>query len=194
MINYIKQAQAESNAWNIADEFKGMALEDIQTIQRSRTLPYAVCALNVCGDLNIGTMLRSSVIMGAERFFIIGRRQYDRRSTVGAQNYIDLVRVDGMIDEQTVDSCTVLRTLQEYNYTPVFVEQGGRDIRDYNFKKYDDSKPCFVFGNEGSGIPTDLLLHGDTISVRQVGVMRSLNVSSTCAIVLDRVVEKIGGR
>jgi tRNA G18 (ribose-2'-O)-methylase SpoU len=187
--NYVELGNVQSFAWNICDTYKGLALEDIKQAQHQARLPYAVCALNVCGDLNIGVMMRNSVIMGAAEFIIVGRRQYDRRSTVGAQNYIPVHRVDGMLDDSTVDPVVVLNVIEELNYTPVFVEQGGTDVRHYNFAKHHNRPFCLVFGNEGNGIPNNLLMHGDTISVRQRGVLRSLNVSSTSAIVLDHVVD-----
>ena len=82
----------------MADEFKNMTLDQIQAIQKRESLPFAVAALNLTGGLNLGSIIRSAVIFGAEKFFIVGKRRYDRRSTVGAQNYIDIEHINCDVD------------------------------------------------------------------------------------------------
>jgi len=176
--------------WNIKDEYKNLPLEELKKIQRKDTLPYAVCIVNVLGDLNVGMMLRSACCFGAERFFVIGRRKFDRRSAVGAQNYMDIVRVDA-INELEIDSKKVLDTIKEYGYVPLVFETNGRNFNEMGFiwsdLELDKKKACLVFGNEGFGLPEDLIemtSPAHRISIPQGGVLRSLNVSAAASIAM----------
>ena len=178
------------NDWNVADEFKNMSLEEIQAIQRRESLPFAVGALNLTGGLNLGSIIRSAVIFGAEKFYIIGKRRYDRRSTVGAQNYINIE----YIEEDVTDTEGQKRILDKIgdDYNPIFIEQGGTDITSQEFQHWD--RCCFIFGEEGTGIPTSMIdlarQNNDTgrvLTIDQIGVLRSLNVSAAAAIVMHKV-------
>eukprot|EP00919_Chromeraceae_sp_WS-2016_P009629 GHVR01022615.1.p1 GENE.GHVR01022615.1~~GHVR01022615.1.p1 ORF type:complete len:121 (+),score=15.52 GHVR01022615.1:61-423(+) len=46
-------------------------------------LPYDVAVLNVTGDLTLGSVLRTSVVLGARRVISFGRKKFDSRSSVG---------------------------------------------------------------------------------------------------------------
>ena len=105
------------NDWNVADEFKNMNLEEIRAIQKIESLPFAVGALNLTGGLNLGSIIRSAVIFGAEKFYIIGKRRYDRRSTVGAQNYIDIEYIEE--DVSGIEGQKLILDKIGENYSPI---------------------------------------------------------------------------
>ena len=176
--------------WNVRDDLKEHSLEELKAVQAQDTIPFAVCVVNVLGDLNVGMILRSACCFGAEKFFIIGRRKFDRRSAVGAQNYMDIVRVNA-IDDLTIDSQKVMDTITEHGYTPLVYETGGRDFREmkdvWPELNEADAKPCLVFGNEGYGLPEDLIQMVPVehrIAIPQWGVLRSLNVSAAASIAM----------
>ena len=194
--------QMMDQGFNVHDKYKDLSLEELKKIQREETLPYAVCIVNILGDLNVGMMLRSACCFGAERFFIIGRRKFDRRSAVGAQNYMDIVRVKA-IDEQIastfqveVDSKKVISTITEYGYTPLVFETSGRDIQEMEFiwKQLGLAKPCLIFGNEGYGLPEDLINmvpEKHRVAIPQWGVLRSLNVSAAASIAMYEAAKNV---
>jgi len=191
----IEEAMDDSNFWNVADELKGATLEEIQAVQQKYTLPYAVCALNLTGDLNVGMMARTACLYGAREFIICGRRKYDKRSTVGAQNYMPITRVDGFTDgTNDFDADKFDAIMTEKEYYPIAIEQGGHPIELMNMGDWTDligceandpPYPCLVFGNENMGIP-DVILNecATTLSLLQRGVLRSLNVSAAAAIAI----------
>lgn len=152
-------------------------------------LPFAVCIVNVTGDLNTGIIVRTASLMGAECVIVAGRRIYDKRSTVGAQNYIPVHRVDCLVDETTVDYDAVERTITQLGYTPVCVEHGGTLVRKFDFRSVD--RPCLIFGNEGFGLPEEFTSRHRCVSIPQRGVLRSFNVSSAAAIVIDETVAQL---
>ena len=75
----------------------------------------------------------------------------------------------------------MLEIIELYGYTPVCIEQGGENIKECKFPE----KPCFIFGNEGDGIPDEILNSCRyKIEIPQFGVLRSLNVSTAAGIVM----------
>lgn len=170
------------NDWNVADEFKNMTLDEIKAVQKKERLPYSIALLNMNGGLNVGMAIRSAVIFGAEKVFLIGKKKYDKRSTVGAHNYIDIE----YIEEDPIETPFLALNDICMEYDPYLVEQGGKDLycEDFKFKN-----PCFIFGCESTGIPKEILDVGkefnfETVSIAQIGVLRSLNVASAAAIVM----------
>ncbi len=175
--------------WNVRDELKNNTLEELREICFQDSLNYAVCAINITGDLNLGVMMRTASLMGAERFIIYGRHGYDRRSTVGAQNYIDVVKA-GSIDRGgtlEVDYTDFFPTMDKFGYEPIFFETGGKPLNRFHPGKSiaEGKKPCLVFGNEGIGIEPSLLVGQKIYSIHQRGVLRSLNVCAAASIVMN---------
>lgn len=170
--------------FNVRDELQSLTLEEIKAHQP--VFPYAVAACNVTGSLNIGTMVRTATIFGAMEFMIFGRKFYDKRSTVGAENYIP-VNHYGRFDEDAleIDYDGMIEDIIDRGYAPVFVEghARGRDVSEITASY----NPCFIFGNEGVGIPNHILdkYPFPIVSIDQPGVMRSLNVAVAAGIVMN---------
>lgn len=183
------QLKVTLNDWNVSDHFKDMSLDDIRAIQKRESLPFSVAAINLTGGLNLGNMIRSAVIFGAQKFYIIGKKRYDRRSTVGAHNYIDIEYIEKDINYVS-DQKDIVDIIYS-SYEPMFIEQGGMDISTETF--YPWNPCCFLFGEEGTGIPQDFISLcleneiGSILSIDQIGVLRSLNVSSAASIVMHKV-------
>jgi tRNA G18 (ribose-2'-O)-methylase SpoU len=126
--------------------------------------------------------IRTAVILGCSDVYIVGRRKYDRRSEVGAKNYIQVHRTQSI--EPTF--------FAEHKLLPIFLEQGGSPLEEFSFKHYfpgkleEGWKLVFVVGSESYGLPLKLLksLQAPILSISQYGVMRSLNVSIAASIVL----------
>ncbi len=91
MVNYSKIiAETASNHYNVRDEYKDNSYEQNVAITRNEQRPFSVGAINITGELNIGMMIRSACLLGAENFYIFGRKKFDKRSTVGAEKYINI--------------------------------------------------------------------------------------------------------
>lgn len=161
--------------WNVKDELQGKELEEIKAVQPR--LGFSVAAINIDGELNIGMMLRSAVIFGANTFYIFGKKRYDKRSTVGAQNYINIVKQD----LELFDACMLVA-----NIKPIFFEPGGEKYIPFDVFRKGLYHPCFVFGSEKEGIPASIVKKQQTYAIPQYGVLRSLNVSAAASIVMYR--------
>jgi tRNA G18 (ribose-2'-O)-methylase SpoU len=158
------------NDFNVKDCFKNYTLNQLQQYVKENTRPFGVGIFNLKGSLNTGNIIRTAAAFSAADFFIIGNRQFDRRSLVGAGNYINVV----YMEEYNID------IINSLGYYPVFIEQGGKDINTFIPK----GKPLLIFGNEATGIPEKYLTE-EHYSITQTGVIRSLNVSSAAAIAIN---------
>lgn len=181
----IELARAEQMAkevlnWNVRDDCKGLTVEQIR--EKQPKLGFAVALLNVAGGLNVGSMIRTSVIHGADKVYLIGpNKRYDRRSTVGAHNYIDIEFIQEDLSIP-MHAAYFHDRIRDHGYIPTVIEQGGDDIREPRFKRYQNR--CLIFGSEADGVPAALMNMCSRYEIAQKGVIRSLNVSAACAIVL----------
>lgn len=168
--------------YNVHTPFQGLHVESLKKLSEGLALPFAFMAYNLHGDINIGMMIRTAVILGASDFYLIGKRKYDKRTDVGSRNYIRLQRF------KTADKAF----FEENKLLPIALEQGGKPLEEFSFKQYlPDSLPegwkvCFIAGSESYGIPTSFLkeIGAPILSIAQYGVIRSLNVSIASGILM----------
>lgn len=186
---------------NVHDHLKSMTVPELKRLQASETRSFDVAFLNIEGDLNVSVMIRSACLMGASRAHVIGRRKYDQRGTVGAQNYMPVKRIDALDHTRTdIYVNKVFQYFHDNHLFPLFIEQGGmvlghestsKIVRNAVINCVNDwyHTPVIVMGNESTGIPIDLITYCKlkidntmVLSIPQVGVIRSFNVSSAFAI------------
>jgi tRNA G18 (ribose-2'-O)-methylase SpoU len=204
---------------NIAERFRGMPPAEILENIRPHMLPFAIMAVNITMCLNISNMIRTANLCGASKFILFGRRKYDARGCVGAQNYTPIEKIAAIPDaslinfeditpEETDDLLDVqifIDYIKANNYLPVFMEQDkfsrpatNGNITDIIRRASDLSRtPLFIFGSEGFGIPRNMLdtrINGGidlsyTLELQQRGCIRSFNVANCCSIICYKVME-----
>jgi tRNA G18 (ribose-2'-O)-methylase SpoU len=194
---------------NIKKEFDSLTTEEIRDYSIKTSYPYVNLALNIQSNLNMGNMLRTSHLCGCSKVVIFGRRHYDKRSAVGVYNYTNVERISGLKNHNQ-DLTTLLTDLDyafddeifykfinENNYLPVFVEQSSDSIiatpsnihTIITTSKTINKTPIFIYGNEGTGIPVNILNTAGRftnyyiLELYQKGALQSYNVSNSCAIV-----------
>lgn len=193
----------ESNSsYNVHDHLKHLDVGELVSISQDDRLPWHTMCLNVTGDLNVGTMIRTSHCMGASSVLIFGRQKIDNRSLVGSANYIRVEKI--RTDTASMDPVEFVDALASRNMVPVFVESHGLSLPSVDWKlriaemTRRKAQPCLVMGNETGGIPQDLL---DTerlfpnsfrVSIPQRGVIRSLNVAVAHATVASAMCISMG--
>lgn len=183
---------------NVHDHLKDLTVPELRAICDADRLPWMSCVLNVTGELNVGTIVRNSLLTGARRVLILGRRKYDKRGTVGSEHYVDVDRITA-VESNGVDINPKIfwDHMDHYGAAPIFIEQGGTDLPNVFWNEWilemGDRIPCLVFGNENRGVPENILQDADRIvSIPQKGVIRSYNVASAAAIVMYDMVTKAG--
>jgi tRNA G18 (ribose-2'-O)-methylase SpoU len=188
----LQEAIERSKMYNVHDHLKSLTVPELQSVSKKDNLPFGVCLFNIQYDMNFGNIIRSACIMGAERVVVMGKRKIDRRSCVGSQNYIDIVKADGLV-EDTIDMNVFVDTMEKFNYYPVFMETGCKPITKFE-DTHEYKYPCLVFGSESDGIHPDFLSlpESKSYSIPQRGVIRSLNVASAAAIAMWEVSKHLG--
>lgn len=177
-------------ALNVRDDLQPLSIDEIVELAQKSTVPAAVCCLNLKGDNNLGMIIRTASNLSMSKVIILGRRFYDRRTTVGMQNYITIERISATTGDhsENLDLDVILGLMLEWSasYTIVFVEQGGTDLRNMNAKLALSSlPPLFIMGAEDTGIPERVLEFQPSIcvSIPQTGVGRSFNVNTAFSMI-----------
>lgn len=188
---------------NVHDHLKSLSIPELQQISQASVLPFWVMTLNVLGDLNVATVIRSAHLLGAERVVVFGRRRIDNRGLVGAAHYTPVEKVWAVNEDLTINVDLFVQFCTTNNVIPVFVEQGGYNCFTMDwcstFATYQAQghKPILVLGTEKDGIPTAVIdqgvgLGGCVVSIPQKGVLRSHNLSMAFAIVASQMVSRMG--
>jgi len=197
--------EVNSEELNVADEYKKNTVEENQAISKDKRHDASICVLSVTGGLNISTIIRTSHNLGFKENIILGKTKFDRRGLVGAQNYSEITKIEGLTENGEIDSDVFMTTMVEKDLFPIFVETGGILLNEVhwgnmlkNYIRLDQSRPCFIFGNEQEGIPQNILDTADefamsfTVSIPNLGIMRSYNVATAASIVMWDYVAKMG--
>ena len=198
----IKKEDEDKISYNTASWFKDIPLDKRLIIAKKFQNNFAVAVFNLNGSLNVGIIMRSSALSGCKDFYIIGRKVYDTRSNVGAEKYLNLHKIpDIILDYPDKLQCPEINVDKFYQFVidkkliPIFVEQGGISLFDFHWKLHqsnipDDHKICFFFGNESHGIDLRFIKKCKNIpgmmvlTIPQIGILRSHNVSSSASIIL----------
>jgi tRNA G18 (ribose-2'-O)-methylase SpoU len=201
-VNYAEIiADTASKHYNVRDEYKNNTVEQNVAIQQMQSRQFSVGAINLTGCLNVGMMLRSACLMGAQNFYIFGRKKFDKRSTVGAEKYINIVQYT-YDDPMTADD-EMLRDIQKLSHPIIACEQGGVTLGTIDgrllYLRVKNLHPLFLFGSESHGIPQVILdqktydddYEFSRISIPQVGVLRSFNVSAAMNIICWDYIKEI---
>lgn len=188
MIDYNKIIkQTTSNHYNVHDKYKSNTVEENVAICNRDHLKFSVGCINITGELNVGMMVRSACLFGAENFYIFGRKKFDKRSTVGAEKYINIVQYT--FDDPIHADLQIVTKLKELEQTvghsTILCDTGGVELSsDTSWKLYRDKHPLFLFGSESHGIPETVSDNFNIkVSIPQKGVLRSFNVSAAMNII-----------
>ena len=188
MVNYSRIiADTASNHFNVRDEYKTNTYEQNVAITVSEQRRFSVGCINITGELNIGMMIRSACLLGAENFYIFGRKKFDKRSTVGAEKYINIVQYT--FDDPMHADTDILNHLKLLSHDIILCETGGEVLGKDTWTTRKNNPPIqhplFLFGSESHGIPETISDAFDRkISIPQRGVLRSFNVSAAMNIIV----------
>lgn len=181
---------------NVIDYYKDWEATAILGDLNTKRNNFTVIASNLENDFNIATCIRNSNAFMASEVWIYGRKQYDRRGTVGTHHYTNFKHVKTIenVEQALVD----LRT-KHGEVVIVGMDNIDRAMNINHYNWSEDVHTVMVFGQEKNGIPQELLnLCDDVVYIPQYGSVRSLNVGtasgiamhSYCSSVVDRIHER----
>lgn len=170
---------------NVIDYYKGWEDELIKAdLERNRTDMVNVC-MNLTGDFNKGSVIRANNAFRGSRVYIVGRKKYDTRGTVGTRHY-EHINFEPEIEPVLTELKNNGYKLFAVDNTPEFNPQS---ISSTEFPE----KSAFIYGEEKVGLSREVVdLCDASIYIPQHGSVRSLNVAQAAAIVMyeyDRQLE-----
>jgi tRNA G18 (ribose-2'-O)-methylase SpoU len=160
----------------VVDYMKWMSTVEIKKDLEKRKQNFSILLVNIDYDNNSGNIIRTANAMGAKEVILYGRRNFDRRSSMGTEFYMEFQQIKFVeeIDE----------VLSEYDII-IGLENGieAQNLIDYQWDK--TKKTLICLGQEGNGIPQEILGKcQDLLEIPQVGSVRSLNVGTAAGIVM----------
>lgn len=163
---------------NVADEFVGMTTEEIRRkVEDSAGESITIC-MNLTSDFNKSAILRTHTALGGSDFYIVGKRRFDRRGTVGTHHYSPVhhaLTLRPVIDELHARGYTVyaVDNVPAFEPTPVW---------DVSFP----DRSAFLFGEERNGLSPESVEECDRSAfIPMNGIApRSLNVGHAAAIII----------
>jgi len=164
---------------NVIDEFKGKCPEDIKNILKKTAHPFAVCMENWIGDFNFSSLIRNANGFNAKEVYYIGNKKYDKRGSVGSNNYIDVNWI------ATIDDLKYLQN--KYVFVGIDNIPGSISLPKYDWAP----NSLMIFGSEGTGLTNTIQkMCKDIVSIPMFGSVRSFNCSSASAVVMYDYITK----
>lgn len=198
------ELEKANSCFNVHDHLKDKNLDELKQVSMLDRLPWHTMAINLTGDLNVGTIIRTSHCLGASSVIVVGRTKLDRRSLVGAENYITVEKYRTVDEDFNLDIEEIFNILKSKNLTPIFCESGGVPLHKVDWQlrieamNLRGTQPCLIMGNETGGIPAEVfqlessMPNGFTISIPQRGVIRSFNVAVAHSIIAGHLCANMG--
>ena len=164
--------------YNVHDYLRNLSVEEINSfLDKDRSPMVSVC-LNLTNDFNKASIIRAANAFLGSEVYMIGKRRYDKRGAVGTYHYEHI--------KHCAEFGPVAEHLRQNGYTLVAVD----NIPEFNPQNVYDAeipeKVAFIYGEEGSGIPADIIKECDMmLYIPQYGSVRSLNVSQAAAVMMS---------
>ena len=159
---------------NIIDFFKYWDVESIRTNLDTKRHNFSVLVSNEIHDFNLGSLIRNSNAFLAREVIICGRKQFDKRGTVGTHHYENLRHVKFIDDLVIPDDSIVVGIDNIDNAVPI-----------ETFEWPEDKHVIMAFGQEQVGLPDSIKAICDHfVYITQYGSVRSLNVGVASGIAM----------
>ncbi|HIW87793.1 MAG TPA: RNA methyltransferase [Candidatus Onthomorpha intestinigallinarum] len=161
----------------------------VEEFKRSEKLNIRVVLDNVRSMNNVGSVFRTSDAFLIDRLYLCGitprpPHREIQKTALGATESVDWTYFP-----QTVQA---LEELRKEDYTIYAVEQTTDSIMLNEFKPAKEEKIAVIMGNEVEGVSQSALeLCDKVVEIPQFGTKHSLNVSTSCAIVLWQIVSSV---
>ena len=170
-------AFGSGNANNVIDEYKDKLMSEIcETLDEKRTPLINIC-MNLTGDFNKASVIRANNAFIAKEVWIVGKRKFDRRGTVGTHHFEHVVFAEDLNGLPTLidEGYTIFPVDNNPEYEPVPV-----------FEVTLPEKTAFIYGEEMLGLSLEVIesCNGQALYIPQYGSVRSLNVAQAAAIMM----------
>jgi tRNA G18 (ribose-2'-O)-methylase SpoU len=165
----------ELNPKNVIDYYRYWTTDAIIADLDTKRHDFSVLITNKFHDFNIGSVIRNANAFMAKEVIVWGRKQFDKRGTVGAHHYSNLKFVKET-EDLDLDGCLVI------GFDNM---DGAEPLEEFSWEPEEGQHIVLAFGQEQTGLPDEIVQRCDHIVyISQYGSTRSLNVGCASAIAM----------
>lgn len=160
---------------NVVDFYKYWENEAIIADLDNKRNDFVIAVERINGDFNFSTVIRNCNAFLGRMIYRCGKRQYDKRGTVGTHHYEHVEYSENVVD--------LVNYYRSEGYRIVAIDNVGeaQDIRSYRW----EPKSFMLFGEEGRGLSKEAIeLADDIVYIPQFGSVRSLNIGTASGIAM----------
>lgn len=169
---------SEAAPRNVTDYYAKWETEAIKADLDANRVPLVNVCMNLTNDFNKSNVVRSNNAFLGSKVYMVGKRRYDRRGTVGTHNY------EHIEHSETLEE--VINTLRADGYTIYAVDNITAHEPVSVWDTVLPTKTAFVYGEEMRGLSDDEIALCDAmIFIPMFGSVRSLNVGTAAAIMMN---------
>ena len=158
---------------NVADEFRGMTVEEIKAALNTRRQPLQIAVENLERDFNMGTIVRNANAFNISMIHIVGRKQWNKRGAMVTDRYMNITYHPTVADfVAAVSGCSIIGIDNIDGSQPLASLELPRNA-------------VLVFGSEGDGLSQEMIeVCEKLVAIEQFGSTRSVNVGVASGIAM----------
>jgi tRNA G18 (ribose-2'-O)-methylase SpoU len=173
--------ETQTKTFNAIDYYKDWQKEQILADLNTKRFNFSVLCANLTGDFNKSCIVRNANAFMAKEVILYGKKQFDRRGCVGTQNYTNFKHVKQIDDLKDLIKSTRIIAIDNI--------EGAVPLTSFTWPK--DEHFIVAFGEEQVGLPKEVLdVASDIVYIKQYGSVRSINVASASAIIMNDIVTR----
>ena len=162
---------------NVLDIYRANTNAEIRACLQPRRTDLVMVYQNLTHDFNKASAIRSGNAFLVKESYLIGRRQWDKRGTVGTNHFERIYHADTFRE--------VFDLLKLCGYTVYAVDNQSQwnpqNILNVSFPR----KSAFVMGEEQKGLDEDTIKQCDgMVYIEQFGSVRSMNVACAASCIM----------
>jgi 23S rRNA (guanosine2251-2'-O)-methyltransferase len=153
----------------------------------AKKFPIQVVLDNIRSAFNVGAIFRTCDAANIEKLYLCGITPYPPHNRIPKTALGAIKTVSWQYFKNTEDAIITIRQCNDVTITSVETDKRATNFWEYGFRP----PLALVFGNEVKGVSKDILKLSDSIvKIPMYGKKESLNVTTSCGIVLYEVLRK----
>jgi len=158
---------------------RGLKMDNYKSNFRDRH-NLAIATMYLDKDENLGGIIRSANAAAVKEVVIVGRRRFVQTGITSAKPHTNIIRMP------TIEEFFTYCDSQRYNLCSLEIGEGATNIFEFQYPQ----NPLIVIGNEGRGVPEEVLKRSKMIYIPQYGQVECLNAAMSATIAMFDWVKK----
>lgn len=174
----VVEYQTNQLSKNVQEQFLNLSAEQIKEATAGGRSELVNICMNLTSDFNKSSVIRASNAFLCRETYLVGKKKYDRRGTVGMHHFEVIKHADTLsevVDQLHSEGYIVFAVDNTLSLKP-------QVVYDAELPK----KSAFVYGEEQAGLSEeDMALCDAGLYIPQRGIARSLNVAQAAAVMMS---------